>query len=165
MAEGSLVLVDAAAELGGTRVGGGYASDITRTWPCSGTFTPKQRGVHDVVNAAVEAGLANAVEGSSFSAASLAASHAILAGLLELGLCQGGSVEELHAAGIHSLFMPHSLGYPNATKPTVSRPFFARFAPCFRRSFALSGFLAPGRRERAKNGGKWAKFGGETGEK
>ena len=111
MAEGSLVLVDAAAELGGTRVGGGYASDITRTWPCSGTFTPKQRGVHDVVNAAVEAGLANAVEGSSFSAASLAASHAILAGLLELGLCQGGSVEELHAAGIHSLFMPHSLGH------------------------------------------------------
>ena len=29
----------------------------------------------------------------------------------------------------------------------------------------LSGFLAPRRRERAKNGGKWAKFGGETGEK
>jgi hypothetical protein len=28
--QGALVLVDAAAELGGTRVGGGYASDITR---------------------------------------------------------------------------------------------------------------------------------------
>ena len=42
MEEGSLVLVDAAAELGGTRVGGGYASDITRTWPCSGTFTETQ---------------------------------------------------------------------------------------------------------------------------
>ena len=41
----------------------------------------------------------------------------------------------------------------------------ARFPPFFRRSFALSGFLAPRRRERAKNGGKWAKFGGETGEK
>ena len=55
--------------------------------------------------------------------------------------------------------------YPNATQPTVSRPFRARFAPFFRRSFVLSGFLAPRRRERAKNGGKWAKFGGETGEK
>eukprot|EP01045_Picozoa_sp_COSAG04_P015101 COSAG04_NODE_1171_length_7953_cov_12.437993_5_plen_190_part_00 len=58
-----------------------------------------------------------------------------------------------------------SLRYPNATEPTVSRPFCARFAPFFRRSFALSGFLAPRRRERAKNGGKWAKFGGETGER
>ena len=53
----------------------------------------------------------------------------------------------------------------NATQPTVSRPFLARFPPFFRRSFALSGFLAPRRRERAKNGEKWAKFGGETGEK
>ena len=34
-----------------------------------------------------------------------------------------------------------SAGYPNATQPTVARPFFARFAPFFRRSFALSGFL------------------------
>ena len=55
--------------------------------------------------------------------------------------------------------------YPNATQPTVSRPFFARFAPFSRRYFVLSGFLAPRRRERAKNGGKRAKFGGETGEK
>ena len=55
--------------------------------------------------------------------------------------------------------------YPNATQPTVSRPFLARFPPFFRRSFALSGILAPRRRERAKNGEKWAKFGGETGEK
>ena len=44
--------------------------------------------------------------------------------------------------------------YPNATQPTVSRPFYARFAPFFRRPFALPGFLAPRRRERAKNGEK-----------
>jgi len=56
-------------------------------------------------------------------------------------------------------------GYSNATQPTVSRPFFAPLTPFSRRSFALSGFLAPRRRERAKDGGKWAKFGGETGEK
>ena len=49
--------------------------------------------------------------------------------------------------------------------PLFSRPLFARFAPSFRRSFAVSGFLAPRRRERAKNGVKWAKFGGETAEK
>ena len=50
-------------------------------------------------------------------------------------------------------------------EPTISRPPFARFAPSFHRSFAVSGFLAPRRRERAKNGVKWAKFGGETAEK
>eukprot|EP01050_Picozoa_sp_SAG11_P002394 SAG11_NODE_121_length_15851_cov_6.082466_4_plen_360_part_00 len=111
MADGALVLVDAAAELGATRVGGGYASDITRTWPCSGTFSANQRAVHDVVNSAVEAGIANAVEGSSFTVASRAAADAILAGLLELGLLQGATVEELYEARIHSLFMPHSLGH------------------------------------------------------
>ena len=46
--------------------------------------------------------------------------------------------------------------------PLFSRPLFARFAPSFRRSFAVSGFLAPRRRERAKNGVKWGKFGGRN---
>ena len=56
-------------------------------------------------------------------------------------------------------------GIPTPLAPLFSRPLFARFAPAFRRSFAVSGFLAPRRRERAKNGVKWAKFGGETAEK
>ena len=54
------------------------------------------------------------------------------------------------------------LRYPNATCPLFSRPLFARLVPSFRRSFAVSGFLAPRRRERAKNGVKWAEFGGEA---
>ena len=111
MEEGDLVLVDAAAELGGTRVGGGYASDITRTWPCSGRFSPQQRAIHDVVNAQVEAGIALVVEGSSFAAASRASAETMLGGLLDLGLLQGGTIEQLYSAGIHSLFMPHSLGH------------------------------------------------------
>ena len=27
----------------------GYASDVTRTWPVSGKFTPEQRAVYDIV--------------------------------------------------------------------------------------------------------------------
>ena len=63
--------------------------------------------------------------------------------------------------------MPEAIehGIPTPLAPLFSRPLFARFAPSFRRSFAVSGFLAPRRRERAKNGVKWAKFGGETAEK
>ena len=53
--------------------------------------------------------------------------------------------------------MVYMRGYPNATQPTVSRPFWTRFAPCFRRSFALSGFLAENGRnlgeKRARNSG------------
>lgn len=111
MEEGDLVLVDAAAELGGTRVGGGYASDITRTWPCSGTFSSKQRDIHNVVNAQVEAGIAQVIEGSSFTAASRASAETMLGGLLDLGLLQDATIDELYSAGIHSLFMPHSLGH------------------------------------------------------
>jgi Xaa-Pro aminopeptidase len=111
MEEGDLVLVDAAAELGGTRVGGGYASDITRTWPCSGRFSPKQRAIHNIVNAQVEAGTAMVVEGSSFTAASRASAETMLGGLLDLGLVRDGTIEQLYSAGIHSLFMPHSLGH------------------------------------------------------
>ena len=60
----------------------------------------------------------------------------------------------------------HSItGIPTPLAPLFSRPLFARFAPSFRRSFAVSGFLAPRRRERAKDGVKWAKSGGETAEK
>ena len=45
----------------------------------------------------------------------------------------------------------------------VSTPFLTLFPPFFRLFFALSGFLAPRRRERAKDGGKWAKNGRNRG--
>lgn len=43
---GQLVLMDAGCELHG------YCSDISRTWPVDGRFTPAQRAVYDVVLAA-----------------------------------------------------------------------------------------------------------------
>lgn len=47
-----LVLIDAGAEVGG------YATDVTRTIPVSGRFTPEQRKIYDVVLAAQKAALA-----------------------------------------------------------------------------------------------------------
>lgn len=41
--EGTLLLMDAGCELHG------YASDVTRTWPVSGTFSAAQRDVYDIV--------------------------------------------------------------------------------------------------------------------
>jgi intermediate cleaving peptidase 55 len=43
LARGSLVLVDAGAEYGG------YITDISRTWPVDGKFSPAQRDLYDVL--------------------------------------------------------------------------------------------------------------------
>ncbi len=49
---GDVVLVDFGAEVDH------YATDITRTWPADGTFTPRQAELYDAVLAAQEAGIA-----------------------------------------------------------------------------------------------------------
>jgi Xaa-Pro aminopeptidase len=53
LADGDVLLVDAAAAFAG------YAADITRTYPISGSFTPRQRDLYQLVldaqNAAIEA--------------------------------------------------------------------------------------------------------------
>ena len=41
--DGELLLIDAGAELDG------YASDITRTFPVNGRFSPEQRAVYEIV--------------------------------------------------------------------------------------------------------------------
>ena len=49
VAAGDMVLVDAGCEVHG------YASDITRVWPPSGTFSPPQRALYSVVLQALHA--------------------------------------------------------------------------------------------------------------
>lgn len=49
--DGDLVLCDVGASVGG------YAADITRTFPASGRFSPEQRQIYDTVLAAQEAGV------------------------------------------------------------------------------------------------------------
>ena len=52
IAAGDLILIDAAASVGG------YACDVTRTFPASGRFTPEQRATYDLVLAAQTAAVA-----------------------------------------------------------------------------------------------------------
>jgi Xaa-Pro aminopeptidase len=52
VADGDLVLVDAGAEIDH------YATDVTRTFPANGKFTPDQRAVYDVVLRAQKAAMA-----------------------------------------------------------------------------------------------------------
>jgi len=60
METGDLVVMDMAAECDG------YASDITRTIPVSGKFTPRQRELYDIVLGAQKAGIAAVKPGVKF---------------------------------------------------------------------------------------------------
>lgn len=80
---GDLVLVDAGCEYEG------YASDITRTFPATGSFTRPQRRLYDVVLAAQEAAIAATRPGARFDAVQAAAHDVLVDGLLELGLVKG----------------------------------------------------------------------------
>ena len=81
--EGDLVLVDAGCEYEG------YASDITRTFPASGRFTPEQEAVYRVVLAANHAAIAKVRPGGRFQDVHDAAVEVLVDGLFELGLLSG----------------------------------------------------------------------------
>eukprot|EP00729_Bicosta_minor_P005868 gene5868-32049_t len=111
MPEGGVVLVDAGAEIGGTRNGGGWTADITRTWPCNGKFSNAQRGIYDVVYEAQDACVKLCVPGESMSTATAASNKAMMEGLLKVGILKDGTPEQFLAANIQRLFMPHGLGH------------------------------------------------------
>jgi Xaa-Pro aminopeptidase len=79
---GDLVVMDAAAEYEG------YAADITRTIPVSGTFTPEQRKIYQLVRDAQAAAERNARPGKSAQAAQDSSVAVRARGLAALGLIE-----------------------------------------------------------------------------
>ena len=75
-----LVLMDCGAEYHG------YTADVTRTAPPSGTFSPAQRQVYELVLAAQEAGFAACRPGVAFDAPNKATQEVVAAGLQKLGI-------------------------------------------------------------------------------
>ncbi len=87
-----------------------YASDFTRTYPTGGRFTPQQRDIYTLVYECNEAAFAMIRPGVAYRDVHLAVAHRMLEGLKELGLVRG-AVDEMVAAGVAGLFMPHGLGH------------------------------------------------------
>lgn len=83
VAAGDLVLVDAGCEVGG------YASDVTRTFPASGRFTRPQKALYGAVLAAQRAAIAAVRPGAPWDAPHEAARALLLDALLDLGLLKG----------------------------------------------------------------------------
>ncbi len=102
---GRLLVVDAGAESNSH-----YASDFTRTYPCSGRFTTKQREIYDVVEQANEVAFSLTKPGTSYWDVHCATVRYMLEQLKALDFVRG-DVDEMVACGISGLFMPHGLGH------------------------------------------------------
>ncbi len=102
---GQLLLIDSGAE--SLRR---YASDITRTLPVSGCFTPRQKALYETVLRAQEVALAHCIAGQQFVDAHLAAATVMVEGLKDMGLMRGHT-EDAVTQGAHALFFPHGLGH------------------------------------------------------
>jgi Xaa-Pro aminopeptidase len=66
----------------------GYAADVTRTVPASGTFSPEQRAVYEIVRAAQAAAERQAKLGASARLMTDSSSAVLAAGLARLGLIE-----------------------------------------------------------------------------
>ena len=102
---GRLLVVDAGAE-SNTH----YASDFTRTYPCSGKFTTKQREIYDIVQQANDLACSLTGPGTSYWDVHCATVRYMLEQLKALDFVRG-DVDEMVACGISGLFMPHGLGH------------------------------------------------------
>ena len=102
--DGDLLLVDAGAEVEC------YASDITRTYPVNGRYSPAQRALYDIVLAAQRAAIAEVRSGRPFIAYHDAAVRVITAGLIKLGLLKGSVDKNIHEQTYRRFYM-HKTGH------------------------------------------------------
>lgn len=104
MQSGDLVLIDAGCEYLG------YSSDITRTFPINGKFSPPQRAIYDVVMAMLNYSLELFSSGRSIFEINEQVVRIMVTCLVKLGVMKG-KVEALIAEQAHRQFFMHSLSH------------------------------------------------------
>ena len=106
--DGDLILIDAGCELDG------YASDITRTYPVNGRFSPAQRSLYELALAAQDAALGAIKIGARYTSIHEAAVQVLAQGMLDLGLLDKnkvGSVADVIADKSYLQFYMHGTGH------------------------------------------------------
>ena len=101
---GELILIDAGGECGG------YAADITRTFPVGGRFTRRQRDIYSIVLEAQNACIDRARAGILSGDLHFLSMRIIAEGLKSLRLLRGPT-DELISGGAVRLFYPHGIGH------------------------------------------------------
>jgi Xaa-Pro aminopeptidase len=102
--KGELLLLDAGCEHDY------YASDITRTFPVDGRFTPPQRAVYEVVLEAQLAAIDKVRPGNHWNQPHEAAVRAVTQGLVKLGLLKG-PLPRLIKEQAYAPFFNHRTGH------------------------------------------------------
>lgn len=102
--DGDLVLIDAGCEYQG------YASDITRTFPVNGKFSPEQKVIYNIVLEAQYAAIAAVQAGNHWNDPHDATVQVITEGLVDAGLLKG-RVDDLIESGAYRDFYMHRAGH------------------------------------------------------
>jgi Xaa-Pro aminopeptidase len=104
LADGDLVLIDAGCEYDY------YASDVTRTMPVNGRFSPEQRAVYEIVLEAQLAAIEKTVKGNHWNDPHDAAVRVITKGLKKIGLLDGTLAKLIKDQAYREFFM-HRTGH------------------------------------------------------
>lgn len=104
LVNGDLLLIDAGCELDY------YASDVTRTIPVSGKFSPEQRAVYEIVYEAQLAAIEKTCKGNHWNEPHDAAVKVITQGLKDLGLLKG-ALKSLIRDGEYRDYFMHRTGH------------------------------------------------------
>jgi Xaa-Pro aminopeptidase len=102
--DGDLLLIDAACELGG------YAADITRTFPVNGHYSAAQKDIYEMVLAAQAAAIGAVMPGANWDDPHQAALKVLAQGLIDFGLC-AGSTDAVLESGDYKRFYMHKTGH------------------------------------------------------
>ena len=93
--EGQLLLLD-----GGAEAKSGYANDVTRTWPVSGQFSPRQRAAYDAVLESQLKGIERVRAGTRYRDVHIESAKVLAQFLADEGLLK-----------CSPLFFPHGVGH------------------------------------------------------
>lgn len=102
--DGDLLLIDAGCELDY------YASDITRTIPVNGRFSPEQRAVYEIVLEAQLAAIEKTRKGNHWNEPHDAAVKVVTRGLKKIGLLEG-TLRKLIKDGAYREYFMHRTGH------------------------------------------------------
>jgi Xaa-Pro aminopeptidase len=102
--DGDLILIDAGAEYKG------YASDITRTFPVNGKFTPAQREVYDVVLDVQEKCIEFTKTGNTVKGRQEYSIELLTEGMVKLGLLKGKTKDLIKKKSYMKYYM-HGVGH------------------------------------------------------
>lgn len=102
--DGDLVLIDAGCEFDH------YASDITRTFPANGKFSPEQKAIYEIVLNAQLAAIEAVQPGNPWDAPHNASVRVITQGLIKLGLLKGRASQLIKSEAYREFYM-HRVGH------------------------------------------------------